>query len=221
MIKISPCSDQYTYYVLNRRLLSSYGSSRGKFFKFLNTENVLNNFLTDTHSICAFSQVKVVRKQLSHNNQVLGRIGGFANPRWPSAIPLPRCEVTASFQSHAKWTSNEFYKLRTEDSYTSRANILTQARHFENLNSLNKDKRRPLIKGCQEKVCVICCWLSNKRLTSLEYSCTVRLKWTLCLDKNYLKFMQLPNFGFLLIWRQRASQAEDSLLGHVLSYKLA
>lgn len=102
MIKISRCSDQYTYYVLNRRLLSSYGSSRGKLFKFLNTENVLNNFLTDTHSICAFSQVKVVRKQLSRNNQVLGRIGGFANPRWPSATPLPCCEVTASFQSHAK-----------------------------------------------------------------------------------------------------------------------
>lgn len=207
--------------VLNRRLLSSYGSSRGKFSKFFNTESVLHNFLTDTHSICAFSQVKVVRKQLSRDNQVLGCIGWFANRRWPSATPFLVARSLASFQSHAKWTSNEFYKLRTEGSYTSRANTLTQARHFENLNSLNKVNRRPLIKGCQEKVRVICCWLSSKRLTSLEYSCTVRLKWTLSLDKNYLKFIQLPNFGFFLIWRQRASQAEDSLLDHVLSYKLA
>lgn len=153
--------------VLNRLLLSSYGSSRGKLSKFFNTENVLHDFLTDTHSICAFSQVKVVRKQLSRDNQVLGS-------QTPVGLPLSFFLVARSRLVFKVMLSE--LPMSFTNSYTSRANILTQARHFENLNSLNKVKRRPLIKGCQEKVRVICSWLSSNRLTSLEYSCTVRLK---------------------------------------------
>ena len=33
------------------------------------------------------------------------------------------------------------------------------------------------------------------------------------------QFMQLPKLGYFLTWRQRANQAEDGLLDHVLSYK--